>query len=302
MEKGIVFNIQNFSIHDGPGIRTVVFLKGCPLRCKWCANPESQKATLEMGWTKGECIGCGNCIQKLRCLHTRFNDSVLLWDSNQPVDRDYAKVCPSQAFHVIGKVMDSDEVIKEAGKDRAFFDTSGGGITLSGGEPLMQGEFAIEILKKAKQEGLHTCIETCGCVPGEVFEKAAAYLDYLIMDIKLINEAKHIQSTGGSNRQILENLTRVRKKYPYLPIKVRTPLIPGVNNTREDIQEIIEFLKDKAVEYELLKYHRLGLPKYDSLNRLYPMGDTDLAPNEYELMKEFAAKLMTKEFDNGEGI
>lgn len=304
MESGIVFNIQNFSIHDGPGIRTVVFLKGCPLRCRWCGNPESQRTDIEMGWTKGKCIGCRECIKKLQTIGTSFDrEGILHWNEKAPIDgADFDKVCPSKAFHVIGKEMTVDEVLHEALKDKAFFDTSGGGITLSGGEPLMQGDFAVSILEKAKEQNIHTTIETCGCVPWETFDRAASFLDYLIMDVKCFDEKKHVQNTGGSNRQILENLSRVRSKYPFLKIKVRTPVIPGVNDSEEEIGRIVDFIKTKAVEYELLKYHKLGLPKYESLGREYPMGDAELSEERFSELKRFAFERMHHEFVQGEGI
>lgn len=205
-------------------------------------------------------------------------------------------------FHVIGKEMTVDEVLHEALKDKAFFDTSGGGITLSGGEPLMQGDFAVSILEKAKEQNIHTTIETCGCVPWETFDRAASFLDYLIMDVKCFDEKKHVQNTGGSNRQILENLSRVRSKYPFLKIKVRTPVIPEVNDSEEEIGRIVDFIKTKAVEYELLKYHKLGLPKYESLGRDYPMGDVELSEERFSELKRFAFERMHHEFVQGEGI
>ncbi len=156
----------------------------------------------------------------------------------------------------------------------------------------MQRDFALTILRKAKELNIHTTIETCGCVPWETFDKAAALLDFLIMDIKCIDEKKHLQNTHGSNKQILENLALVRKKYPALKIKVRTPVIPGFNDTKEDIGEIINLIKNKTDEYEILKYHKLGLPKYISLGREYPMGDAVLSEEKYIELKEFANREM----------
>ena len=304
MADGIVFNIQNFSIHDGPGIRTVVFLKGCPLRCRWCANPESQRKEIEMGWTKGECIHCSECERKLTDINAAFDEQgVLNWDRYGKIDPErYEKVCPSKAFHVIGKRMTSEEVINEAIKDKAFFDTSGGGITLSGGEPLMQSNFALEILELAKAKGVHRAIETCGCVSWDVFDKAASLVSYLIMDIKCIDKDTHIKNTGGSNEQILKNLIMVRKKYPYLPIKVRTPVIPNVNDNEEELGKIATLLRDNAIEYELLKYHKLGLPKYESLGREYPMGDAELSEEKFVSLKKYVLQFTNLVFSNGEGI
>lgn len=288
---GTVFNIQHFSVNDGRGIRTVVFLKGCPLRCAWCANPESQKRSPEMGWTKGECIGCGECRKKLETLSCCFKDDRLYWNRSASFDPDRVrKVCPSGAFHVIGKEMTADEVLDEVLKDRAFYETSGGGITLSGGEPLMQPDFACEILQKAAAAGIHRTIETCGYASGENYERVVSLVDELIADVKLMDPDKHKVWTGRSNEPIIDNLRRAREAYPALPIHVRTPVIPGVNDTEEDIAEILEFTKEIGADYELLRYHRLGEPKYESLNRSYPMGDRELPAETFRKLQKLSVK------------
>lgn len=317
---GTVFNIQHFSIEDGPGIRTVVFLKGCPLRCRWCANPESQRSDPEMGWTAQNCIGCGCCVRELTELCCRFSergkeekkdksvyfgekdqtDTVtesqkkeLFWDTEKPIpERKARRVCPSEAFHVIGKFYTVEEVLQEVEKDRPFYLTSGGGITISGGEPLMQPQFTLELLREAGRRGIHRAIETCGCTTEEIAVEAAGELDYILTDLKCASESLHIQNTGGSNRQILQNLRAVRAAYPDKPIRVRTPVIPGFNDSEEEIGGIIGEIRDLHVEYELLKYHRLGAQKYESLHRIYPMGEVELSEERFVQLKKFAEEEM----------
>lgn len=296
---GTVFNIQHFSIEDGPGIRTVVFLKGCPLRCRWCANPESQRPEPEMGWTRQDCIGCGCCVRELPELGCRFQElpeKELVWNTAVPVPAGKAdRVCPSEAFHVIGREYSVEEVLREVEKDRAFYATSGGGMTLSGGEPLMQPGFTLELLREAGRRGIHRAIETCGCAAEEIAVEAAGELDYILTDLKCVTEKKHIENTGGSNRQILRNLRAVREAWPDKPIKVRTPVIPGFNDSEEEIGAIVDVVRGLHVEYELLKYHRLGEPKYRSLRRAYPMGEVELSEERFQELRQFAEKKLAGE-------
>lgn len=294
-QTGIIVNIQHYSVHDGPGIRTVVFFKGCPLSCRWCSNPESQKRQCQMAWNREKCIGCGSCVEELKDFACRFEGTGgLHWQepSAKDADRiDWKKVdlvCPAAAFHVFGKKWRSEEILKEVKKDAVFYGNSGGGITLSGGEPLMQPSFAAELLKKAGSQGIHRAMETSGYAPFEVFRETAEQLDYLLMDIKAYDDGIHKKYTGVSNRIILENLRKIRREFPELPIHVRTPVIPGVNDSEKEIGKIADYVRQFSnIRYELLKYHRYGLPKYEMLRREYDMGDDILSDGLFANLKQF---------------
>ncbi len=288
---GIIFNIQHFSIHDGPGIRTVVFLKGCPLRCKWCANPESQDPNPELAWTKGDCINCRCCLHDLPELETEFDDSQgICWNHQIRIEEEQAakvkRCCPSEALHVIGERKSVEEILEQVEKDISFYKTSGGGMTLSGGEPLMQPEFSLSLLKEAKRRKIHTCMETAGLISWDKFYPILQELDQLIMDVKCFSSERHKEGTGLGNELILENLKKIREHFPDLPILVRTPVIPGFNDEEEEIRQIAKLTKELNCDYELLKYHKLGQPKYESLHRSYPMGEEELSEEKFKKLKE----------------
>lgn len=285
-KTGTVFNIQRYSLHDGPGIRTVIFLKGCPLRCQWCSNPESQHKLPELIYQQSKCIGCLRCKSACNAnnIHQTSEGTLLVDRLKCRSCFECTNHCPSKALSMIGKTMQVAEVINAAQADSAFYIRSGGGLTISGGEPLMQPEFVVEILKAAKKQRLDATIETCGYAAWETVRKVADNLNStIIYDIKSMDSVKHKQFTGVTNELILDNLIQLRGTFPQLHILVRTPVIPGFNDSKADIAAILNFLASfENIRYELLPYHRLGQQKYDYLGRPYPLQTAQL---DTELMR-----------------
>ena len=295
---GYVFNVQRYTLHDGPGIRTMVFLNGCPLRCQWCSNPESQQQQPELALNVQKCIGTLACdFCRKACSQGAITAAE---DGKIRVDRqrcdlclECAAACPSEALHVFGARRSVDEVMAEVEADGVFFGRSGGGMTLSGGEPLVQSEFALALLGEARRRRIDTAIETCGQVDWPVLQAAAELCNTVFFDIKCMDGAKHREFTGADNALILSNLHKLAAAFPQLSLVVRTPLIPGFNDSVEEISQIIEFLKQfPAISYEVLPYHRLGTPKYEYLGRTYPLRAAALNPAAEkavkELVKQFA--------------
>lgn len=299
LKKGIVFNIQKFSVHDGPGIRTVIFLKGCSLRCPWCSNPESQLLARQLAYNSGKCLTTASCR---RCLDVcpqeallTADDGRIQWDASV-CDQclKCADVCPTHALNVYGYEITVDEALRRVEEDEAFYARSGGGLTLSGGEPLFQEEFALALLREARKRRIDTCIETCGNVPWAVLEEAGRYLNSIYYDIKSVDKMAHNGHVGASNELILSNLTRLKETFPELLVRVRTPVIPGFNDSKEAIAEIVDFIRDMFnVDYELLAYHRMGSPKYGYLGRNYSLGaEKNLSQEKLEELRSFAASRM----------
>lgn len=292
-KTGTLFNIQKYSVHDGPGIRTVVFLKGCPLNCLWCSNPESQSFAPELAFSRNKCITVKECR---RCHGICANHAIIRGkDDKVNVDwqsctncLDCTRGCPAGALITYGQIRSVKDVIDEVEHDVAFYARSGGGLTLGGGEPLAQPDFALALLKEAKRRYIKTAIETCGFVSQKVLLEACGYCNDLMYDIKSLNPEKHKLYTGQDNKLILENFRTIREEYPKLPIRVRTPVIPGFNDTEEDIQSIVNFLKGLDVVYELLPYHRLGTQKYENTGRSYQLGSVSLDNNHFLLLKSIA--------------
>ena len=270
---GTVFNIQKFCINDGPGIRTTVFLKGCMLDCKWCHNPESKQRAPQILLHADKCIGCGECAKVCRRGLHSFADGAHLFERTACIGcGECAEVCVG-ALELCGYERNVDEVMAEVIKDAAFYKNSGGGMTLSGGEPFMQHEFALELLKSAKERGLHTCIETCGYVDSKILEKFIPYVDMFLWDIKETDDERHKQYTGVSNAKILSNLALLNEKGA--SVVLRCPLIPGYNLRDEHLYAIGELAEslDCVVRVDVEPYHPLGASKSQALGIDYPLGD-----------------------------
>jgi pyruvate formate lyase activating enzyme len=282
---GVVFSIQRFSIHDGPGIRTTVFLKGCTLRCFWCHNPEGIHLKPDIQFFPDRCIGCNECVRACQHGATYLLNDVRIYDREKcVVCGACVDTCYAGARVLTGKHMTVDEVVSEVLQDRAFYETSGGGVTLSGGEPVMQPRFSYALLERCKAEGLHTAIETAGNVPWEDEEHMLAVTDLIMMDIKHMDSAKHRWATGVPNERILA----AARKFALTnkPIIFRIPVIPTVNDTREEVGAIGAFVRelvelrnqnggdgDHTISLELLPFHRLAGDKYRSLDMDYRAKD-----------------------------
>ena len=278
MENPLVFNIQNYSLNDGPGIRTIVFLKGCPMRCRWCCNPESQEYKKQMSYIRKNCIGekeCGYCKQSCHQKAISFDkEGKAVIKRNLCTDcLSCTKVCPARAMKQQGKTMEISEIIDQVLRQELFYHHGEGGLTVSGGEPLSHGDFLIRLLKEAKKHRLHTAIETCGYASYEVLKEALEYLDVIFFDLKSMNDSKHKLYTGKSNKKILNNFRQLQKEHKNTKIIARTPVIPGFNDTIGELEEIQHFVaQGKDISYEMLPYHRFGKGKYEMLGMDYPMG------------------------------
>lgn len=283
---GRIFNIQRFSVHDGPGIRDIVFFKGCPLRCLWCSNPESQGTGLELGFRTERCIGaegCGYCIEACPGGVLKAGESGLP-EAGEGCTRcgRCAAACPAQARRLFGEDVTVEEVAARLQNQAGAWRASGG-VTLSGGEPLMQADFAAALLGRLKETGIHTALETCGYAPWEAVEQVAALCDVVYFDVKLADRDRHLRYTGVDNRIILDNLARLRGGFPQLHLVARTPVVPGVNDG-EELEAIARLLGGIGGMdgYELLPYHSYGEGKYRQLGRQYGLADT-APPDKEEL-------------------
>ena len=269
-ESGIVFDIKHFAVHDGPGIRTTVFLKGCPLRCLWCHSPESQSPRPEVAYYPNLCISCGACVEACPNGAQTLSTPKILRELCTGVGR-CAEECYAGATIMYGREATVEDVLEEVDKDRLLYETSGGGVTLSGGEPTMQPRFAATLLGALKEHGYHTALDTSGHAEGSVFERVLAKADLVLYDLKHMDSFTHGEITGVPNGLILANLERAAGSGKTLVVRV--PVIPGHNDSPENFTAMAGFLGGlKGVEsVELLPYHNLGAPKYMALGREYAL-------------------------------
>lgn len=291
---GLVFDIRPFSTHDGPGVRTAVFLKGCPLHCLWCCNPESQDRAPELVWLRERCLGCDQCLPACP-------GSALAPDPDggrhlDPARCDLcgrcAEACPGEALNLMGRWLTARQVLAEVMKDALYHESSGGGLTVTGGEPLAQAEFVFELLWRYKhdEKGRHTAVETCGEAPWWRFEKLAQVTDLFLYDLKHMDPDEHLRLTGVSNDRILANARRLAAAG--CEVVARLPLIPGVNDDRANLLATAAFVAEMGMgRIDLLPYHRLGEPKYRRLGRDYPLaGSPAFGPERLEQAREILAR------------
>jgi len=282
LADGIVFNIQRYSIHDGPGIRTTVFLKGCPLSCWWCQNPESQLSGQEMIFWGDRCIGCGACSTICPSDAIQIKNGIPLTEKEKCIlCGKCIEKCPALAREMIGEKLTIEEVIKEIEKDLVFYEESGGGVTFSGGEPLGQSEFLEGLLNGCREKKIHTAVDTSGYISWEILNKINSKVDLFLYDLKIMDNERHKKYTGISNEIILENLKKLSSVHHN--ISVRFPVIPGINDDYQNIRETGEFLSPlKITQVNLLPYHYIGIDKYRRLGRTYKLVTTQ-PPSEEKL-------------------
>lgn len=296
--KATVFNIQKYNTYDGPGVRTLVFFKGCPLRCKWCANPEGLQKKYQVMFKSNSCIDCGACVSVCPVgIHTISKDTHK-HEVNRNIDclgcGKCVEACNAKALTIVGEAKTISELMEVIEEDRTFYEVSGGGVTLGGGEVTMQPEAAISLLQACKQEGINTAIETCGYTKMETILKIAEFTDLFLFDLKQMDSDKHFELTGVRNEQILKNIEELlHRRYN---VMVRMPMLKGINDSEKEIQDVIEFLMPyrdyknfKGID--LLPYHKLGVNKYMQLGMDYPIeGDPSLSDEDLDRIEGWIKK------------
>ncbi|MFW9942517.1 MAG: glycyl-radical enzyme activating protein [Candidatus Thorarchaeota archaeon] len=295
-EQGLIFNIQRMSTEDGPGIRTTVFFKQCPLRCVWCHNPESILKERQLEWFKHKCIGCNTCIDICKYKALSFNENGLKIDRNICIScGECSDECPSTALHMWGEYWNLDDLFYEINKDKVYYTQSKGGITVSGGEPTIQSDFILKFLKMCKENQIHTTLDTCGYAPEHIFRKLLPYVDLILFDIKEIDLEKHQRFTGISNDLILKNAIWIADyiKKENKQLWIRTPLIPNYTATEENIKGIGEFivknLNNIPERWDLLSFNRLCSEKYARLDIDWILKDEPLMmKDEIECLSKIA--------------
>lgn len=276
MTTGTVFDIQRYSLQDGPGLRTLVFLKGCPLRCLWCSNPESQSRQPELLYDAERCVLCGACVRVCPVGAVSFNsEGTLSFDAELCSHcGSCVTVCPVNARRIAGETMTAAQVTDAVVRDAPFYRRSGGGVTLGGGEPTYQPEFALAILERLKRGGMDTAIETCGHADADMFMRVAGMADHVLFDVKHVDSSRHAELTGVGNELILANLNAL--VCGHADVTIRYPLIPGCNDSRTDLRAFAALVLDlpRVPPVELVPYHRFGEHKYRLLRRRYRLAGT----------------------------
>jgi len=279
--EGMVFNIQRYSTEDGPGIRTTVFMKGCPLSCPWCQNPEGLEKEPNLVWYETKCIGA------LKCVENCPEDALELSKSGMQIDREKCtkcgecvEICPSGAFELAGEKYLVSELIDEVLKDKIFYEESGGGVTFGGGEPMLQIEFLEEIVPRLKEEGINIAIDTSGAVPWSDYEKIIEYVDLFLYDLKTLDKQKFKKVTGGNIDLVKENIRKISSHD--VSIWVRTPIIPSYTGREDNIREISKFIKElqNIERYDLLAFNNLCKSDYERLDQEWELKNTSLVKEE----------------------
>jgi pyruvate formate lyase activating enzyme len=266
--KGLIFDVMRFSVHDGPGIRTTVFFKGCPLECWWCHNPEGLRSKPEVVYVSDRCVGCGDCVGACPNHAISWNDHPVRDPHLCQLEGCCAAVCPSAATQIIGRWFTVEQIMEQVTKDTVFYEESGGGVTFSGGEPFLQSDFLEPVLDACRARGIHTAVETCGVVDRRALLKLSGKVDLFLYDIKTLDKRNHMKYTGASNTAILDNLAALATRHN--DVVIRMPVVPGINDDDQNVQELAGFMKTVGLSrLDLLPYHEIGSDKYRRLGRAY---------------------------------